>query len=195
MLFWLALACSGSDGGDPDGSTDAATDTPSITETGAGDTGTPTGSTTGDPCEVGELIHVPTVGSNEEVPLEDGLTLVLQQGPQGGYHIDMNGSLEPVPDVGVVVLAEVLLDDGTQIAFADGAQAAFLTWSDCRGVYTKARMFWNSELDAPELCDFAGRAATMTQTVEDLATGRTVSASFDVVFDVVLFDRTCDDVK
>ncbi len=184
MLLLLALACSGSD---PDPPVDT-------TDTVDSDTGSVMDSVQDDVCLQGDLLHVPTVGSYEQEPLTDGMTLVLLQGAQGGYHVDMNGRIEPVPEVGVVIAAELLLDDGTQLAFTDGAQAAYTTWTDCVGLYGQARMFWNSELDATTLCGFVGRPATMTQTVEDLGTERAVSGVFDVVFDVALFNGTCADL-
>jgi len=184
MLLFLALACSGSEADPPVGTKDTVDS----------DTGSVMDSVQDDVCLEGDLVHVPTVGSYEQEPLVDGMTLVLLQGPQGGYHIDMNGRIEPVPEVGVVVEAELLLDDGTQVAFTDGAQAAYTTWTDCVGVYGQARMFWNSELDATALCGFVGQPATMAQTVEDLGSGRVVSHQFDVVFDVALFNGTCADL-
>jgi hypothetical protein len=182
MILILALACSGSEADPPTGSTPSGSDSGVVDSVEA-------------LCSRGDLAHDPTVGSYEQVALADGLTLVLQQGPQGGYHVDMNGRVEPVPDVGVVVVAELLLEDGTQVAYTDGSQAAFSTWDDCVGVYEQARMFWNAQLDAATLCSFVGLPATLTQTVEDLGSDRTISASFDVVFDVVLFNGTCADVQ
>ncbi len=187
LTIVLALACTGSDADPPSGEGTGA-----FTED-SGSTGDPTDAET-TVCREGELQHVAAVGSYEQQPLFDGQTVVLTQGPQGGYHVDMNGVVSPVPDVGVVVAAELRLDDGTQVAFTDGAQVAFEDWADCEGAYVQARMFWNSSLDAATLCSFVGREATMDQTLEDLATGRMVSGSYAVSFDVALFHGTCADL-
>jgi len=190
MILWW-LACAGGDPApsspSPDSATDTAADTAPTAATGA-DSTAPL-----DPCEQGELQLEPGVGPYQVTPVGDGDVLVIIQGPQGGYHVDVAGIASPVTDLGLIVRPTLALDDGTPVAGeGDEIQVGFSVYdeAECRGSFADARMFVLS--DAASLCAIAGRSATYRVEVESFD-GRSVSASRDVVLDVDLLDPyTCE---
>jgi hypothetical protein len=178
IFLLYALACSGSDGDDG---------TPSATPTAD----TADSATAPDPCEDGDLQFVPSIGTYDLAPLFDGGPLVIQQGAQGGYHVDVGGSLGPVPDFGALVIGTLTLD-GLVLASTEGAQVAYSDWAECQAGFQGARIFMDSTLSGPTLCGFVGQQATFDLRVEDLVTERAYVASYIVLLELVLSSGSCE---
>lgn len=176
-LAWCAvIACSGSD------------DAGSTPSTSTADTG-PTPEAV---CLEGELSLAPFLGSYGLTPLVEDGDLLMQQGPQGGYHVDVSGVISPIPSTGVVVRGTLTVDgDGTVVAATDGVQVAFVRWEACEGEFQGARVFLDVALDAEILCGFVGEPATFELEVEDLVTGRSVAQTFGVTLDLALANGDC----
>ena len=126
------------------------------------------------------------VGAYAFEPIGDGAVLTVIQGPQGGYHVDWAGLVAPVPDVGVILLPTVTLDDGTVFATTErGIQDTFDLHdaATCTGTFTGSRMFVDG--DAASLCALEGAAATVALEVQDFG-GRSTATAFGVTLAVDL---------
>jgi len=198
MLFlWLWACGGGGSDDDPATPTDDSSVAPTSATTAdthtASETAGPTADTAPDPCSVGPLSLVPGVGPYTVYPVADDDTLVIIQGPQGGYHVDVAGIVEPVTDFGAIVRPLLTLDDDTIVAGdGDVIQVGFSVYDAdaCRGQFADARMFVLS--DAQSLCAIAGRTATYEVTVETFD-GRTTTEARTVVLEIDLLDPyTCD---
>jgi hypothetical protein len=130
-------------------------------------------------------------------PLADGEAVQIVHGPQGGWHLDTAG-LVGGSSGQVSVRPRVVLDDGTPIAGDQQPQYLALVGyggGSCEGTFYGVRAFLDdgaggtgaaggtgSPLEG--ICPLAGRRATVTVEVGDLATEEGVEGSVEVVLEL-----------
>lgn len=157
FLFVLLVACA------PE---DATTD---------GANGGPTNETTSEvfdthACAHGELTVALGTGITEYQPLDPGDEVMMVDGPQSGWHMDVAGLLIDAPEVVQVDVA--VFDAQGQVWFGDQAtnRIALVGWDDsaCEGSFYGVRAMSVPQLDIDTVCALAGQPATVEVTVTDL---------------------------
>lgn len=164
-LLGLAAACAAPEGDDGVVGTGACTDSQPSVIVGAGD-GT-------------------FVGLNDDDPV----TFVF--GPQGGWHVDLAGSVSNMNQEVSVSSTLTLVSDGLQIAGDQPPEFRGLAGYDdeaCAGEFWGSRAAVDDVVDPPSgqsyiemICSFEGEAVDVSVTVEDLTTGKVASDSVRAV--------------
>jgi len=131
------------------------------------------------PCATGALALELGTGVTAFAPLTPGEGVVMVDGPQTGWHVDVGGSLVGAPQL-VEIDAVLYGDDGT-LLFGDQApvRTALVGWGEdaCEGSFYGLRSMSGPSLDLEQVCALEGRSGTLVVTVTDLQAQPPVSVT------------------
>lgn len=156
---------------------------------GDGDDKTDSGAVGG--CTDGSPTVSVGTGDVSFVALAAGDPVTIVFGPQGGWHIDVGGSVTAMNQEVAVTPKVTLVSQATQIAGDQQPQYIGLASYDdaaCTGQFWGIRAFVDDVVTPPlgmsyaeMICTFEGQELTLEVTVEDITTGKTATSSQSVI--------------
>jgi hypothetical protein len=169
----------------------------SLTGTEPGDTAEPLttttqpGTTPSTPvaaCSSGPLELEVGNGDVSHIQLSPGDPVMMVNGPQQGWHIDVSGYLSGISELVQIETTVTVADDAQVIGGSDQlpVRTALVGWSegDCAGSFYGVRVFVDGlESQAPDaICPYAGVPLEVTVTVSDLMNPtRWVESTIEVI--------------
>ena len=138
----------------------------------------PTGDTAPDPCAMPQPDVELGVGSKVFAPAADADAIVMEHGPQGGWHLTTAVRLAAVSELIGFHPTATVVGDGRQIGGHQPEQYHQIIPYDsaqCTGDVTNLRVYL--DVDMEDVCGLAGLAAEVVVDVRDLETGEEGSDS------------------
>lgn len=141
-------------------------------------------------CVIEEFVVEPGTGTDAFDPLEDGDTIEIVHGPQGGWHIEVGGRVFGTSSILLVTATTTVVSTEVQIT---GEQVPIVSQPDDWDPETCAATFFNhpafvddhTPTDQDFICSLAGEELDFTIEVTDTATDavQTVSVRLVAVLD------------